>query len=153
MKQTDIQQGRRLARLVDQLTREELTYVEIAYDNPDAEHANEECAVTFRDGFAQLDGKFGETVFHGSSVIDCLLQALKARDLVEEVQFDGSEYEARLVDKADRSRRVAEAVHELLRAIEDDDLISHRSQVEKLRFIALEANALREILVGESTDF
>lgn len=97
MKQTDIDQAVRILRIVNQLTAEECSSVEIHNDNPDF-NGMPDCCVTVHRLGAGLE--MVDEDFRGDSVFDCLLKALAKRGLKVE---DPSGDNAQVADAATRA--------------------------------------------------
>ena len=130
MKESDITQGRRLARLIDQLTRgghpiglsvdEDGVYrlVSITLGNPDC-----------------------QTAFDSDSVIGCLLAAMKSRGLTEEAPPGGLlNDETQLSERAKSARSIADQVMAVLRLLSDYSYLGVVAESrEKLRFLQIEA--------------
>lgn len=92
MKPSDFENARRILKLIQQLTADELTSVEIINDNPDG---SPDCAIETSSyvGFdhprSDENGDRVET-FYGNTLLDCLIDAIKAHGLTEEPATEGA---------------------------------------------------------------
>lgn len=163
MKQTDIRQGRRVARLIDQLTRNEMEAVVISFDNPEGS-GPDDCLIfvnRYEPGHPKRDENgFVSEEFRGRCIVACLLDALKARGLVEEnPPDDGSNCETNLLELKDAGRRMLDRLGTLRDAIEgyyENCGTKRQSQadlVEPFRFLELEVEALAKRLAEDYDAF
>ena len=138
MKRSDIQQGRRLARLIDQLTRGGLSVEIFPLADVHAESLDGAASMS-------ISGPEPEDYeeFQATSVIGCLLDALKSRGLTEEdspAKAELGEWDRKLGERAKAARSIADQVMTILESV----MVNHfdngtRQILERLRFLQIEA--------------